>query len=116
MIVVRVIDRTGKPLAGYHVHYGQDGGYDKWDTTPTTESTKEPFGYNSSFALYSNLGFKFYVTVFQNEIHPYDIGQSLSNEVIVNIDPKDDAACAASGNKTDGTAVRVAPVVFTYNR
>ena len=118
MVVVRVVNRDGKPLAGYHVHYGQDGGFDKWDSFPTTESVKEPFGYNSAFSFSGDGQFKVYVSIFRDEIHPFDISQSLSSpgEVIVNIDPKDLAACEASGNKTDGNNVRVAPVVFVYNR
>jgi hypothetical protein len=118
MVVVRVANRDGKPLAGYHVHYGQDGPFDKWDPFPTTEVVKEPFGYNSSFSFSGDGSFTVYVSVFRDEVHPFDISQSLSSpgEVKVHIDEKDLAACAASGNRNDGTNVRIAPVVFLYNR
>jgi hypothetical protein len=118
MVVVRVANRDGKPLAGYHIHYGQDGGFDHWDTYPTTESVKEPFGYNSSYAFSGDGSFTVYVSIFRDEIHPFDINQSLSGpgEVTIHIDAKDLASCEASGNKNDGTSVRIAPVVFVYNR
>jgi len=117
MAVVRVVNRDGKPLAGYHVHYGQDGGWDKWDI-PTTDSVKEPFGYNSAYSFGTDGALTVYVSVFRDEIHPFDISQSLSSpgEVTIHIDPKDVAACAASDNKTDGTSIRIFPVVFVYNR
>jgi hypothetical protein len=117
MAVVRVVNRDGKPLAGFHVHFGQDGGFDHWDI-PTTEAVKDPFGYNSAFSFYGDGSFTVYVSIFRDEIHPFDIGQSLSSpgEVTIHIDAKDLAACEASGNKTDGTNVRIFPVVFVYNR
>ena len=118
MVVVRVVDRAGKAMGGYHVHYGQDGGWDRWDTLPTSDVFKDPFGYNSAYSFSTEGGLKIYVSVFREEIHPFDLTQSLSapGEVTVNIDPKDNQACLDSGNKTDGTAVRIAPVIFTYNR
>lgn len=112
-IVVRVVDRAGKPLPGYLVHIGQDGSHFSSWTLPTTDAAKDPYGYNADFSVGPS---KFYVAVFRSKVDPYDIGQSISNEVTVYVEPNDDDACSQSEGKNNGNKVRMAAVQFIYNR
>lgn len=114
-IAARVVDRAGKPMPNYYVHFGQDGSHFSF-FIPTTSESKPPFGYNASITLNSSGNLKIYVTLFRQKLDGYDASQKISNEVIVQIDAKDEQACANSENKNGGTAVRVALVTFTYNR
>ena len=45
-----------------------------------------------------------------------DIGQAITNEVTVYVEPNDDDACSQSEGKNNGNKVRIAPVQFVYNR
>lgn len=108
-----MVDRAGKPLPGYVVHVGQDGTHFSAWTNPTTGVTKDPYGYNADFSVGPS---KFYVAVFRDKVDPYDIGQAISNEVTVYVEPNDDDACSQSEGKNNGNKVRIAPVQFVYNR
>ena len=112
-IVVRVVDRAGKPLPGYLVHIGQDGTHFSAWTNPTTGVTKDPYGYNADFSVGPS---KFYVAVFRSKVDPYDVGQAISNEVTVYVEPDDTDACSQTEGKNNGNKVRIAPVQFIYNR
>ena len=112
---MRVVDRAGKPLPGYYVHFGQDGSHFSF-FIPTTNEAKAPFNYNASMNLNAAGALKIYVTIFREKLDSYDAAQKISNEVIVQLDARDEEACAASENKNGGNAVRVAAVTFTYNR
>lgn len=107
------MDREGKPLPGYYIHIGQDGSHFSAWTVPTVATTKDPYGYNADFHVGPS---KFYVNVFREKVDPYDISRSISNEVTVYIEPRDDDTCALSDGKGAGKTVRIPAVQFVYNR
>ena len=112
---MRVIDRNGKPLKGYVAHIGKDGDWSKW-AAPSTDVLKDAdkaYAYNADFGV--AFGVKYYVSLFAQEMENFNVGQALSGpkEVEVYFPLKDEDDCETSG-RTKG--IRVAPVIFTFNR
>jgi len=112
-ILVRVVDRNGKPLPGYVVHVGQDGNHFSAWTNPTADTAKDPYGYNADFAVGPS---KFYVDVFRSKLDGYDRGQSISNLLEFYLEPNDDDVCSQTDGKNNGNKTRVMAVQFVYNR
>lgn len=118
-IAVRVVDRTGKPLPGYYIHVGRDGNWSYFNPFPTTSTLKDAdksYAYNADFLVAYSI--KYYVTLFRQPhqpTDPFNISESISNEVTAYFPPRDDDNCAPGGSGST-VGIRVAPITFVYNR